>query len=236
MQQILALPGDEIEISKPDASSKELVIGPGLRKDSQNSIVAMKCGLLKKKENFYWIESYQKRYVAIRNEYVIGIVVSKSSETIKVDIGSSEYASLSWLAFENATKRNKPNIEMGDLVYCRVLTGSKDMEPELVCIDSSGKASGLGVLKDGFMFKVSLELGRRLLSNSNQFLKKISKNLPPFELTIGMNGRVWVKATTIKQTIFLVDAIDKYANVSDSQVDGFIEDLLKNYDQYLEEK
>lgn len=48
----------------------------------------------------------------VRNEYVIGIVVSKSSETIKVDIGGSEYASLSFLAFENATKRNKPNVEV----------------------------------------------------------------------------------------------------------------------------
>lgn len=50
--------------------------------------------------------------MANRNEYVIGIVVSKSSETIKADIGASEYASLSWLAFENATKRNKPNVEV----------------------------------------------------------------------------------------------------------------------------
>ena len=61
MQQVLALPGDEIEIIKAENNSKELVIGPGLRKDNQNSIVAMKCGVLKKKENFYWIESYQKR-------------------------------------------------------------------------------------------------------------------------------------------------------------------------------
>lgn len=36
----------------------------------------------------------------------------RSAETIKVDIGSSEYASLSCLAFENATKRNKPNVEV----------------------------------------------------------------------------------------------------------------------------
>jgi len=35
------------------------------------------------------------------------------------------------------------------------------MEPELVCIDGSGKANGLGVLKEGFMFKINLELGRR---------------------------------------------------------------------------
>jgi hypothetical protein len=61
MQQVLALPGDEIEITKQENSNKELVIGPGLRKDNQNSIVAMKCGILKKKDNFYWVESYQKR-------------------------------------------------------------------------------------------------------------------------------------------------------------------------------
>ncbi len=64
-------------------------------------------------------------------------------------------------AFENATKRNKPNVDIGDLLYCRILTGNKDMEPELVCIDGSGKANGLGVLKEGFMFKINLELGRR---------------------------------------------------------------------------
>jgi len=35
------------------------------------------------------------------------------------------------------------------------------MEPELVCIDSSGKANGLGLLKDGFLFKVNIEVSRR---------------------------------------------------------------------------
>ena len=56
----LALPGDEIEIKKRE--NREIVIGPGLRKDNQDSIVAVKSGILKKKENtFYWIESHQKR-------------------------------------------------------------------------------------------------------------------------------------------------------------------------------
>ena len=64
----------------------------------------------------------------------------------------------------------------------------------------------------------------------------MSKNIPPFEITIGMNGRVWIKAVSAKQTIFLVDAIEKYARVSDSQADAFIEDLLKNYDNYFEKE
>ncbi len=56
----LALPGDEIEIKKKE--NREIVIGPGLRKDIENTIVATKCGILKKKENnFYWIDSHQKR-------------------------------------------------------------------------------------------------------------------------------------------------------------------------------
>ena len=40
----------------------------------------------------------------------------RSTETIKVDIGGSDYASLSCLAFENATKRNKPILEVGGFV------------------------------------------------------------------------------------------------------------------------
>lgn len=51
--------------------------------------------------------------------------------------------------------------KIGELIYARLLTGNKDMEPELVCIDANGKASGLGVLKEGFLFKCNLEFSRR---------------------------------------------------------------------------
>ncbi len=38
-----------------------------------------------------------------------------------------------------ATRRNRPNLQTGDLVYCRVLTASRDLEPTLSCVDASGK-------------------------------------------------------------------------------------------------
>lgn len=57
---VVVLPGDEIEIKKK--SDLEVIIGPGLRKDKENSIVATKSGLLKQRENnFFWIDSHQKR-------------------------------------------------------------------------------------------------------------------------------------------------------------------------------
>jgi exosome complex RNA-binding protein Rrp4 len=44
---------------------------------------------------------------------VIGIVTTKSGDVFKVDVGGSEQASLSYLAFEGATKRNRPNVQVG---------------------------------------------------------------------------------------------------------------------------
>ena len=53
---------------------------------------------------------------------------------------------MSYLAFEGATKKNKPSINNGDVVYAKIVTASKDMEPELVCVDAYGNKAGLGQL------------------------------------------------------------------------------------------
>ena len=59
-EKIIVYPGDEIEIKKRD--NKEILIGPGLRKDSESCIVSTKYGLLKQRENnFFWIDSHMKR-------------------------------------------------------------------------------------------------------------------------------------------------------------------------------
>jgi len=38
------------------------------------------------------------------------------------------------------------------------------MEPELVCIDGSGKSSGFGVLRGGFMIQTSTSLARKYVT------------------------------------------------------------------------
>ena len=104
------------------------------------------------------------QYIAIKGDHVIGYVVSKAGDIFKIDIGSSEYASLSYLSFEGATKRNRPDVKVGDIVYARLLVANKDLESELVCIDGTGKSNGLGVIRDGgFVFKCSLSLARKLV-------------------------------------------------------------------------
>jgi hypothetical protein len=54
----LMLPGDSIDLG---SNTKDLLIGPGFRKE-ENKLIATKCGIFKQKEKIsYWIESAQKR-------------------------------------------------------------------------------------------------------------------------------------------------------------------------------
>eukprot|EP00064_Thunnus_orientalis_P024878 superscaffoldBa00011387_g25193 len=110
------LPGDDFSFQADDTISltdhvkpEKVVCGPGLRR-SGDRLVVCKSGVLRHKQpNMFWIDSQQKRYVAAKGETVIGIVTVKSGDVFKVDFGGSEQASLSYLAFEGATKRNRPN-------------------------------------------------------------------------------------------------------------------------------
>lgn len=190
----IVLPGDIVKDLK--AHNGEIKLGPGLRRDTdQERIIVTKPGeLCHKSPNIYWIEGQQKRYVPKRGELVLGVVAIKRGDLFKVDIGSSELASLSVFSFEGATKKQKPDIQIGDVIYGRLLSAHREMEPELVCIDSYGKAKQLGILSnEGFMFNISQEFAHRLLNFENPLLRKLGKKTT-FEIAIGMNGRIWINA------------------------------------------
>ncbi|CAM6110219.1 unnamed protein product [Calypogeia fissa] len=56
-------------------------------------------------------------------------------QAFTVDIGASVLALLPRLSFEGATRRNAPNLQVGALVYARVVKSHRDINPELSCMD-----------------------------------------------------------------------------------------------------
>ncbi|XP_075994443.1 exosome complex component RRP40 isoform X2 [Genypterus blacodes] len=218
------LPGDEFSSAAEEtislteaAKADKVVCGPGLRRSGARLLVC-KSGVLRHKQpNMFWIDSQQRRYVPTKGESVIGVVTVKSGDIFKVDFGGSEQASLSYLAFEGATKRNRPNVQVGDLVFGQFTVANKDMEPELVCIDSSGRANGLGVFgAGGLLFRVSLGLVRRLLAPHSDVVQDLER-LFPFELVVGMNGRLWVKAASVQQTLIVANLLETCENMTVQQ-------------------
>ncbi|KAI9025327.1 hypothetical protein CLU79DRAFT_745066 [Phycomyces nitens] len=225
----VVLPGDIIPISTDPASSQDsIILGPGLRQEGEN-IVAVKAGLLRHLEvgNRWWIESNQKRYIAATGDSVLGTVTARLAEFYRIDIGTAHAAVLPALAFEGATKRNKPNLVNHSLVYCRVSMANPDMEAELECVNpTTAKADGFGEIKGGHVFTCSLGLCRRLLNPDTPILRLLGDEMP-FELAVGMNGRVWVNANTIKDTITVCNAIQNSEYLSEEECQSMVENLLQ---------
>ncbi|CAF95424.1 unnamed protein product, partial [Tetraodon nigroviridis] len=208
------VPGDEFCCGSEETISlsaqvqpEKLVCGPGLRR-SVDRLQVCKSGVLRHKEpNMFWIDSQHKRYVPTRGDAVIGVVTAKTGDIFKVDVGGSEQASLSYLAFEGATKRNRPNVQVGDLVFAQLLVANRDMEPELVCVDGSGRANGMGVFGEGgLLFSVSLGLVRRLLAPHSEIRSDLQQ-LVPCELLVGLNGRVWVRSSSTQRTLVVANLL-----------------------------
>lgn len=207
------LPG---KIMKEPKSFKGVtILGPGLRQheDTPNTICVTQPGILRYiAPNTYWIEGHQKHYVPKKGDLVVGIVTKKAGESLKIDIGSAEFASLSMLAFEGATKKQKPDVQVGDVVYAKLLNAHKEMEPELVCVDQYFKAKRLGILPDdGFFFSISLNLAYSLLNIENPLLRTLGKK-NPFEIAIGVNGKVWLKCKESKHIFTIKKAFEAAEN------------------------
>lgn len=109
-----------------------------------------------------------------------------------------------------ATKKTRPQIAPGQLVYARVSLANKHMDAELECVNpATGKADGLGPLTGGMVFTVSLGFARRLLMPKSTteggvvVLEELGNMGLGFEVAVGRNGKVWVNSEAVR-TILLV--------------------------------
>ena len=99
------------------------------------------------KLSLLFVKFLSQQYVPTKEERVIGIVTNRIGESFKVDIGGSIQASLSGLAFEGATKRNRPNLQVTKLKgNLSIYNGSSLSE---ILIGSSVRQSNFFFCKSG---------------------------------------------------------------------------------------
>jgi len=208
----------------------QLMIGPGLKREPNNRFVAVKCGqLVNREDNRFWVDNHSKRYVSTKGDRVIGFVVSKQAYQCKVDIGTNEAAVLSLLAFPQATKRNKPAIEVGDAVYAQIVTDCPDIEAELVCVGSNNKSGGLGVLSSaGYVLTVPTNIVRRLLAPDSRLIQTLGQKYK-FEITCGLNGRVWIHAKNLDTTLTITNFIERLEHIPKCQYQHSCEQLVQGF-------
>uniref|UniRef100_A0A915M6Z2 Ribosomal RNA-processing protein 40 n=1 Tax=Meloidogyne javanica TaxID=6303 RepID=A0A915M6Z2_MELJA len=188
----IVLPGDFITDNFLVVSTQApRLVGYGLQK-REDGIYAVNAGILHEHDNKLWLNTSMKRYIPHSGDRVLGTVTAKVGDIFRVDIGGPDLALLNYTSFEGATKRNRPNVKVGDLIYGQIILTSKHFEPELSCVDSESRARGMGVISTpGLVFSVTLSHARNLLKENDQIIPALGKELK-FEITIGVNGRIWV--------------------------------------------
>jgi exosome complex component RRP40 len=172
------------------------------------------------------------QYLPYAGDLVIATVSGSGGEQFNCLLTpNTPFATLPHLAFEGATKKTRPQFTPNALVYCRVVNAGKDSSPELTCVDpATGKGEGLGPLKGGMVFSISLGMARRLLAPKGDLLLLESLGgKVGFEVTVGRNGLVHVDAGAVKTTLAIgqaIQAVDERA-IDDAGQKKLVGDILK---------
>ncbi|CAM9380443.1 unnamed protein product [Choristocarpus tenellus] len=230
----LTLPGDDVtEITT--RTTRNLRLGAGLIQRGE-SILATRAGMLRyRPPGTYWVESNGRRYVARAEDQVLGIVEDRMGDSYKVNIFGSSSALLGMLEFDGASKRSKPNLKNGALVFCRVAAADKDLETELTCTSTHHGSkkewmtgqSTFGEIKGGSSSRCSLLLARSLTKPDCQVLTSLGKRLP-FEIAVGLNGAFWVDSGSEETTIVIINAILNSEVMTDAQTEVMVERLVSS--------
>jgi hypothetical protein len=130
----------------------------------------------------HYVECSRRRYYPRQGDQVVGIIEERGGDFYTVNIFSGRHCLLNRLAFEGATKRNRPELKRGDLVYARVILADVQRDTELSCVNTNGVkkdwSSGetiYGPLPQGLLINVATGFAKRLLRPDCVVLNCLSK-------------------------------------------------------------
>lgn len=192
----------------------------------------------------FFVLNRPKFYTPMVGDTVIGIILDEKTSTTsstsllgvaaggegggpeiayKVRLQGSTIGLLPQLAFEGASKRNKPTLAVGSAIFCRVATVSKHLEPELSCCVVSGPRKEwmtgqalFGELRGGTLITVGIAFARSLLDPNCALLEALGAALP-FEMAVGLNGVVWVNAKELQHVVAITALLERCEMLSDDE-------------------
>jgi exosome complex component RRP40 len=216
-KECVVLPGDDVTpLLAAVLTAPSLRAGQGLLQGADGRVRACRAGVLARlPPDRFFVLSSPRRFLPAVGDTVVGIVQEKLAEHYRVRLHGTALAHLPLLAFDGATKRNKPDLAPGALVFARVVACSKHMAPELTCAALPGAGpkkdwvTGQGVfgeLRGGRLVHASLGLARRLLDPRCALLAALARAFP-FELAVGVNGLVWAAAAEDALADAVADAV-----------------------------
>ncbi|XP_055335824.1 exosome complex component RRP40-like [Paramacrobiotus metropolitanus] len=196
----LCIPGDKV-FQVESSSIKTLTLGPGIRKSGDN-LFATRVGIVHYKlPSTFFLETQSESYSPAAGDDVVGVVIKRkghelSEQYFVVDLGRNverQNGFLPVLAFRGATKRYRPNLKKGDLVYCRIRRVTPNGPVRLTCTNSAGTGCWGPLRRTGGVYRAGLAFVRRCLTDGSAEHTMITDigTKVQVEWAVGINGRIW---------------------------------------------
>jgi exosome complex component RRP40 len=241
--------------NKPNEGSKKFLLFPGEQYDfnenllhydafgySNGNLTSKRCGLLMvdsmtqkltENDNEELYRSVGRYYSPKVDDFVIGTITYKSNEYYKIDIGTYTHAILNSKDFEGATKKIKPNLNIGDTVYARVDKLNKFDAPALSCIsetENKNWASGesfFGILKGGMVFNFPRVNTWDIISEENYALARL-RDFVNFEICVGYNGKLYINSDSLDNINKIYEIILMSVKADKNEIEKTIHNAFKD--------
>jgi len=256
---VVVLPGDDVteRILSANDNNKLPKLGLGLQYNPNTRRVKVTlAGRLDENHSTktWLVWQNAKRYLPAVEDRVLVVVEERigsdgsGGDLFRVNMHGPHPGTLSNLDFEGATKRNKPALQLGMLLYARISTVYRRgiMDPVLSCQIGPRDAGAsrkdwmtnegtYGELKGGTVQRVSLGLARELLQPNNVVLTELANHKIAFELAVGVNGLLWVHSTHPQYTTLIQNAIQNSEVLTEPHVRGMVKSLFYTVQKQMQQ-
>jgi exosome complex component RRP40 len=169
---------------------------------------------------------------------VIGTIIGKTGDYYRLNIFSPKQALLPTTAFNGGTKKHRPQLNVGDIVFC-FITRETDSEFLLSCEDtgtlrdwSSGEPlfGCISTTTDTIvsrLLSVSFDHSKYLLKSINMLLTAASKHIKQGEVAVGINGKVFIKGASAKDVLFLSKVVEESIKLQNDEIQVYCK-MLSN--------
>lgn len=183
-------------------SGEDYLPGEGARREGEN-IVASRFGLAEEAGRMIKVIAISGAFVPRRNNVILGRVTDITFNGWVIDIDSAGSAFLPLMESPRFINKN----ELDQFLAIGEVISAKIWSVKGRGIDLTLKGKGLGKIEGGFIFHVSPNRVPRIIGREGSMINLI-KDKTGCNITVGQNGWIWVKGSSIENEIKARKAIE----------------------------
>lgn len=202
------------------ATDPSLMAGRGAIKEANGEIISVFVGLKEIRGKYVNVIPLNGLYNPQIGDKVIGRVIAKTPVKFLLDINSKYIGVLKPSdAFKRSMNRrgysksmgsyrlprenDMDKLNMGDMLICKVLSGSRTEEPTLTSLGQE-----LGLITEGLVIAISPTKIPRVIGKKGSMIALL-KNLLHCKIFVAQNGRIWISGRNPENERLLIETIYK---------------------------